>query len=70
MDKKVEVEQAKAFLQGRRLDDTDNAVLISRHVTHFEVDFVGDCKLIYIYVCVWQRCPLLFPLANADGASL
>ncbi|XP_045023410.1 uncharacterized protein LOC123467611 isoform X2 [Daphnia magna] len=42
MDKKVEVEQAKAFLQGRRLDDTDNAVLISRHVTHFEVDLSAD----------------------------
>lgn len=45
MDKKVEVEQAKAFLQGRRLDDTDNAVLISRHVTHFEVD---------LYKCGWS----------------
>ena len=39
MDRKVEVEEAKGFLQGRR---PDNAVLASRHVTHFEVDLSAD----------------------------
>ena len=35
----MEVEEAKGFLQGRR---PDNAVLASRHVTHFEVDLSAD----------------------------